>query len=154
MSSREKSSVLVVDDNDATVTLITALLGRDFDVDVARSGTEALEKTRTRPYACILLDLRLPVVDGYDVLDALAERNPDQLFTTIILTAAVNVRDLDRVKNYAVHSVITKPFDIETLLSAVKDCAAAGNRSGGALLGGGMLLLLADLLRRAESNVF
>src|SRR5436190_952284 len=79
MSRVEKPRVLLADDNEATCTLITALLYRDFEVEVAIDGREAIEYLRTRKYAALLLDLRMPHTDGFAVLDFLKEHQPKML---------------------------------------------------------------------------
>src|SRR6476659_559018 len=56
MSKVEKPHVLLADDNEATCTLLTALLQREFEVAIATDGNEAIERLRTRRYAALLLD--------------------------------------------------------------------------------------------------
>ncbi|HET8773874.1 MAG TPA: response regulator [Thermoanaerobaculia bacterium] len=147
----EKPLVLLADDNEATCTLITALLHRDFAVEIANDGQEALEKLKSRQYAAILLDLLMPGVDGYAVLDHLRRETPALLGRVIVVTASLSPRELDRVRAYPIHGLLPKPFDVETLQIAVRECAGPGGESSfrGPLLAGGMLLMLAaDLLRK------
>ncbi|HYH07746.1 MAG TPA: response regulator [Thermoanaerobaculia bacterium] len=145
----EKPSVLVVDDNEATCTLITALLQTDFAVEVVHDGQEAIARLKSRRYATILLDLLMPIVDGYGVLDFLGETNPELLRKTIVVTASLSPRQLDRVKKYEVCGIIAKPFEVDTLFAAVRQCA---DDTGplfmrGPLLSSGMILLLAEVGR-------
>lgn len=146
----EKPLVLIADDNEATCALVTAILRREFDVEVATDGTEAIEKLRVRQYACVLLDVRMPHVDGFAVLECLQQERPDLLASVIVLTAAVTKTELERVRRFPVCDVIRKPFEVETLLEAVKHCATRGNHTlhRGPLLSSGVILLLADLLRQ------
>ncbi|HEX6099390.1 MAG TPA: response regulator [Thermoanaerobaculia bacterium] len=148
----EKPLVLLADDNDATCTLITAVLHRDFVVEVAHDGHEAIEKLKRRQYAAILLDLLMPVADGYTVLDHLQSESPSTLSRVIVVTASLAPREMDRVYGYAIRGVIRKPFEVDLLQAAVRECAGLGGESSlrGPLLAGGMLLVLAaaDLLRK------
>lgn len=147
----EKPLVLIIDDNEATCTLVTALLQRDFQVETAADGIEGLERIRTRNYGAILLDLRMPHLDGYGVLQYLLENKPDVLRSVIVLTAAISKDEISRVKKYSPCSLLAKPFEIESLLALVRQCAtpdAAGAVGGNIFSGGGIILLLADLLRR------
>jgi CheY-like chemotaxis protein len=147
----EKPCVLLADDNEATCTLISALLRKDFVVEIANDGSEAIEKLKSRQYAAILLDLLMPVVDGYAVLDHLRRENPAMLDRVLVVTASLSPRELDRVGGYAIHGLIPKPFEVDTLQIAVRECAGLGGESSsrGPLLAGGMLLMLAaDLLRK------
>src|SRR5690242_2427948 len=117
MSRIEKPVVLLVDDNEATCTLVTAILQRDYNVDIATEGAEALENIKTRNYAVILLDLRMPGLDGFGVLDALKKTSPALLRRVLILTASLSARDMERLKPYSICGVVAKPFEVETLLS-------------------------------------
>ena len=146
----EKPFVLLADDNNATVTLITALLQADFVVDVATDGSEAIEKLKSRQYAAILLDLLMPLVDGYAVLDFLKENRPDLLRRVLVVTASLSSREMQRVKQYDVFGVIAKPFEVDALQSAVRHAAGEGDGPllRGPLISSGMILLLGELLKR------
>ena len=146
----EKPLVLLADDNEATCTLITALLRPEFEVDVAMDAADAMEKLKSRQYAAILLDLRMPVTDGYSVLEFLGSQRPDLLPRVLVVTAAISSRELERLHSYPICGVIGKPFEIESLLAAVKSCAGDVTPGflGGPLFSSGMLFLLADFLRR------
>ena len=125
----EKPLVLLADDNEATCTLIMALLHKDFVVDVVNDGHDAIERLKSRQYAAILLDLLMPIVDGFAVLDHLQNENPDAISRVLVVTAALSPRELDRVRGYPVRGVIPKPFEVDALQAAVKECAADGRDS-------------------------
>ena len=146
MVKSEKPRVLLIDDNEPTCTLMTALLQKDFAVDVATDGYEAIDKLRVKTYSAIILDLLMPNLDGYGVLDYLRANNPEMLRRVLVVSAALGNRDWLRVHEYNVCAVISKPFEVETLLGAVRQCAdPAAMRSH--LLTGGMILLLAEVLK-------
>lgn len=144
----EKPFVLLVDDNEATCTLITALLHKDFNVEVAADGLEALEQLRTRTYAAVILDLRMPHLDGYGVLDYLRDNNPEVLRRVLVVSAALTRTELTRLKPYDVCAIISKPFEVETLLSAVRQCVDDPSALRGRFLTSGVILFLADWLRQ------
>jgi CheY-like chemotaxis protein len=151
MSRVEKPYVLVADDNEATCALMTALLHRDFKVEISADGREAIERLRTRRYAALILDLRMPIADGFAVLDFLEEHQPAMLARVLVVTAALTPRDLDRARSFGVCGVIPKPFEVDALLAAVKRCAHVtdGKPFGPVLCSSGpMILLLADLIRQ------
>jgi CheY-like chemotaxis protein len=151
MSRVEKPYVLIADDNEATCTLLTALLHRDFTVEASFDGQETIERLRTRRYAVLILDLRMPQADGFAVLDFLKEHQPAMLPRVLVVTAAVSRGELQRAASYGLCDVITKPFEVETLLAIVKKCASVddGNPFGPMLCSSGpVILLLADLLRQ------
>lgn len=153
MSRVEKPHVLLADDNEATCTLMTALLQREFMVEIARDGREAIDKLTVRRYAALILDLRMPQPDGFAVLEHLRDSHPEMLQNTLVVTAALTQKDLARVRRFPICELIGKPFDIEILLTAVRRCAGTEG-SDGARLGNvivsssSMILLIADLLRQ------
>ncbi|HEX8151827.1 MAG TPA: response regulator [Thermoanaerobaculia bacterium] len=150
MSRNEKSVVLLVDDNEATCTLVAAILHREFEVEVASDGGEAIEKLKTKEYAAVLLDLRMPGIDGYDVLAFLKEHRPDVLRRVLVLTASLSPNELARVKDHEICGVIAKPFEIEAVLAGVKQCA--GGEGFTRFFSSGMILLLAEVLRAGFRN--
>jgi CheY-like chemotaxis protein len=145
----DKAHVLLVDDNEATCTLITALLQREFEIETVSDGVDAVETLKTKNYAAILLDLRMPHLDGYGVLDFLKANRPALLPSVIILTASLAQKELARVRTYDVCAIVAKPFEVESLLAVVKQCVGEEPRHlGGKLLSSGMIILIADLLRQ------
>ena len=154
MPSPEKPSVLLIDDNEATRTLMHALLQRDFQLDSASDGMEAIEKLRTNQYAGILLDLRMPQHDGFSVLEFLKANNPERLRTVLVVTALLTKSEIDRAKAFGICGIVTKPFDVDELLGAVKECVSEtdGGKLGNVFCTSTpMILLIADLLRQRLS---
>ena len=123
MANGEKRRVLLVDDNEATRTLINAILQRDFVTEPALDGLDAVGKLRTNHYAAILLDLRMPDHDGFSVLDFLKANQAEVLPSVLVVTASLTPKDTNRARGYGICDIITKPFDVESLLGAVKRCA-------------------------------
>jgi CheY-like chemotaxis protein len=149
MAKTEKPCVLVVDDNEATATLLRAVLQPHFTIDIAMDGDVALEKLRTNEYAATLLDLRMPTVDGFSVLEFLKSSRPQSLRTVLVVTAMLGKQELARVRTYDVAGIIAKPFEIDALLAAVQQCV--GEERGPTLPNvfcAPAILLLADLLRQ------
>ena len=149
----DKPQVLLVEDNEATSALIAALLHREFHVEHASDGQAAIDALSVKRYAAILLDVRMPVVDGVGVLDFLKTTQPGTVASVIVLTAALTERDMERLRDYPFCALISKPFEVEALLGIVRECANrehGGTRPNG-LVTGGVLLLLADLLRQQIS---
>lgn len=149
MSKIEKPSVLVVDDDDATATLLRALLQPHFAIEIAADGNEAIEKLRVKQYAATLLDLRMPHRDGFAVLDFFKSARPESLKSVLVVTALLTTQDIARVKAYGVHGIVAKPFEIDSLLAAVKSCVDSEDGPGLArVFCTPAILFLADLLRQ------
>jgi CheY-like chemotaxis protein len=125
MESSTSNVVLVIDDDEAIQTLMRVLLERmGFRVDIAGDGKAALQKLSEFRYSAILLDLMMPKVNGFEVVRHLRALQPEVLRRVVIFTAAseVTLKDFDA---RLVHRVIRKPFDIQTVVNAVSECARA-----------------------------
>jgi len=146
----DKPYVLIIDDNEATCTLIAAVLRHDFAVESVGDATDAIEKLRTNTYSVILLDLRMPNVDGFAVLDHLKATKPDMLARVLVVTALLRAEEMERARAYGICGIVSKPFEIEPLLEAVKQCAGidGGRLTNVFCSSTPMILLLADLLRQ------
>jgi CheY-like chemotaxis protein len=119
-------SVLVVDDDDAIRTLISRVLVRaDYDVAQAGNGSEALAKLRARRFQTVVLDLMMPVMSGFEVVEYL-RTNDDAGAPCIVVVSAAGERDLQSITSPLVRSVLRKPFDLPELLAAVEKCAREG----------------------------
>jgi len=152
MSRIEKPYVLLVEDNEATAALMTALLQREFAVQIASDGYDAIEQLKTRNFNAILLDLRMPHLDGFGVLDWLREHFPEMVKRVIVVSAALHDREVERLRDYDVFATIRKPFEVDALLDAVKTCTGLGGGGFRNVLGTStpVLLLIADLLRQLQ----
>ncbi len=115
-------NVLVVDDDDAIRALVTRVLQRNqYAVEQASNGEEAMTKLQQGRFDVILLDLMMPIMSGFDVIDRLTIESPDQ---PVVVMSAASDRDFQRVSNAAVvQSIIRKPFELSELLEAVRRSA-------------------------------
>ncbi|MBV9494803.1 MAG: response regulator transcription factor [Acidobacteria bacterium] len=106
--------VLVVDDEPAIRALVAKIVSRaGLAVDTARDGAEAIEKLDAGSYAVMVIDLMMPVVDGYAVVEHLRERSGTK--PAVIVITAGDSAAIRRLDGATVHSVIRKPFDIDVL---------------------------------------
>jgi two-component system response regulator ResD len=120
--SREKR-VLVVDDDDAIRALLfTVLRRRGFALDTARNGEEAMQRCARCHYAVLLLDLMMPKMSGYEVLEALEQESADTRPLVVVLTAGNEPRNLNPE---IVAGTVRKPFDIEMLVDTLTACMSA-----------------------------
>jgi DNA-binding response OmpR family regulator len=116
--------VLLADDDPAIRPLIVVLCKRlGFICDEAYDGEIALEKIRSAEYVVFLLDLMMPKLNGYQVIEALRElpRRP----AVIVLTAQGSNQTEAVADGNVVHAVIQKPFDINELTTLLVDTATA-----------------------------
>lgn len=110
--------ILVVEDEIATRTLLSAGLSEDFEVTDAADGREAIERLQESSFDSIVLDLMMPVMDGFGVLHFLEAQRPEMLDRVIVVTgAADHLTNLLPVEKLA--AVLTKPCGIAELSSVV-----------------------------------
>ena len=106
--------VLVVDDEPAIRALIAKIVQRaGFDVDIARDGGEAIEKLRAGGHSVLVIDLMMPVMDGYEVIRTIRDMHLHNV--AIIVITAGDTAAIRRLDPGVVHSVLRKPFDIDVL---------------------------------------
>lgn len=116
-------NVLVVDDDLASRSLFKNLLGRKgFDVDSAKDGCTAFDQMKRQNYSVILLDLMMPNVNGFELLERLERDSPALLPRVIVITGA-SQRTLQNLDTSKVWGLIRKPFDIDNLVSSAVACA-------------------------------
>ena len=114
---------LVIDDDRALRGLFTTLLDRNgFTVDVAGDGRIAFDHLNRHNYSVILLDLMMPDVNGFELLDRMERDSPSLLDRVIVMTGAAQ-RQVERVDGKPVWDVIRKPFDIDHLVSSAIACS-------------------------------
>jgi len=118
--TREKQTVLVVDDNPDNITLINGLLRPLYQVKVAINGVKAIAMTKKNPPDIILLDLVMPEMDGYQVCRILKNDVNFWEIPIIFLTAQNDVDAESKGFELGAADYITKPVNSAILLSRVK----------------------------------
>jgi DNA-binding NtrC family response regulator len=112
------NKILIVDDDpDFCCNLSDILTENGFEVLTAANGREALLKTQSVSADLVLLDLRLPDMEGMKVLKRIKESSPD--LEIIIITAYMDVRDAIQAMKLGAYDYISKPFDNDELLLTI-----------------------------------
>ncbi len=119
--------VLIVDDDATIRELIGSVLRRrDLIVDEAQDGLQALELLKENSYSVVLLDLLMPNVDGFGVIENLGTAISTPVVLVITGADRSLIRQLDPQR---IHGVVNKPFDAEDLATLVVACAEIKSRS-------------------------
>ena len=116
-----KGNVLVVDDTLANLRLLTSLLkGQGYTVRPVPDGTLALSAAFAEPPDLVLLDIRMPGLDGYEVCERLKADDRTRHIPVIFISAQTEL--LDKIKGFSIGAVdyITKPFEAEEVLARVE----------------------------------
>jgi two-component system OmpR family response regulator len=119
------ASVLIIDDDLPIRALLRTLVKRAGHQSwEARNGREALQLLRERDFDLCFVDLMMPGVSGFDVLEMLRKERPEKLRCVVVVTAASD-RDLQRANLQGTFAVLRKPFDLDALLQVVSACLSA-----------------------------
>jgi DNA-binding response OmpR family regulator len=124
--------LLVVDDEPSMRDLLTRVLSNaGHEVAVAESGEEALTRIGKERFDLLIVDRNLPGMSGIDVLNQVRIQDPG-LFA-VMITAYPNAESEAAARSLGVHSYITKPFGIVTIVAAVDAAILAGRAAAGKL---------------------
>ncbi|MBL8840865.1 MAG: sigma-54-dependent Fis family transcriptional regulator [Planctomycetes bacterium] len=116
--------LLLVDDEVNLRAVLKGLLERDgWSVDEAADGAAGLAKARERSYAAVLTDLRMPGMDGAQLLDQLRREQPET--PVVMLTAHGNVATAVDAMRRGAFDFLTKPFDPHELAQVLERAAAS-----------------------------
>jgi len=112
--------ILIVDDNDTIRKTLKAILEDEgYTVDLAATGQEAIQKTEENAYDIALLDIRLPDMEGVELLKLIKDNVPKT--RKIMLTGYPSMQNAIAALNKDADAYLVKPVDVEKLLSTIKD---------------------------------
>jgi two-component system response regulator RegX3 len=117
--------VLIVEDEPDILMLLRVVIEMNgYDAALAADGSTALERLDAEKPDLVLLDLMLPVMDGWSVLAEMRSRpNPPPV---IICSAARSARDVELAEERGAEAVLLKPLDMDQLLETMSQSLAAG----------------------------
>ena len=131
MNTKNEVEILLVEDNPNDVELTTRALRKHNlanKLHVAKDGAEALDylfgadgTMKHEKPKVILLDLKLPKVDGIEVLRRIKSDERTKTIPVVVLTSSNQERDLKECYNLGVNSYITKPVEFESFIAAVSE---------------------------------
>ena len=113
-------SVLVVDDEPQVVSVLEFTLRADgFQTYTAHDGLEAMDQVRRHHPALMVLDVMMPRMDGWSVLEALRAMPAADRPRVVMVTALASTADRSRASALGAEAYVPKPFDIERLLEVL-----------------------------------
>ncbi|MFW5878457.1 MAG: response regulator [Myxococcota bacterium] len=122
----ERPKVLVVDDDRDLLDLLELVLDmRGYDVRTAANGEEGLAEAERETPDVILLDMKMPVMNGWDFAKRY-RRKPDPRAPIVVFTASADARRI--ADEIGAEDFIGKPFDVSRLVSKVGRWAQAAKR--------------------------
>jgi CheY-like chemotaxis protein/HD-like signal output (HDOD) protein len=119
--SKKKLTILVVEDHSSLCELLSLYLIRHgYQVRSADNGESALEKLSSETIHLVLLDLMLPRLDGFAVLQQLREKPSNPVPYIIVVSAGVSERDRNKVLELGANEYMPKPFHLMRLLERIQ----------------------------------
>jgi putative two-component system response regulator len=124
MELQSQARILIVDDAEENIKLVTEILNRPkkvYQIHSANDGFEALEKVKVVSPDLIMLDVVMPGIDGFEVCRILKENEKTRLIPVVMITALDSQQDRLRGLEAGVDDFISKPFNVYELLARVKN---------------------------------
>src|SRR3990170_3928386 len=122
----EEHSVLVVDDEPQVVWMLQfSLEAEGYRTFSARNGKAALEQITEHHPKLMLLDIMMPVMDGWSVLEEMVALPPDQRPRVIVVSARASLRDRAKAAELGADAFVAKPFNVDDLLGVLHDLEEA-----------------------------
>ena len=119
---QKKSTIMIIDDDKMTCSLIKKIFDKDYDIIIANNGKEAIEYLSDNDnssfkanIACIFLDLLMPVLDGFSVLDYLNDNNYLNKLPVIIISGNYDKETRNRAYSYQIADMLEKPFNVQVV---------------------------------------
>jgi DNA-binding response OmpR family regulator len=114
--------ILIVDDEpNIVMSLEYTFKKNNFEVFIARDGQEALDILKVQLPDIIILDVMMPMVDGYATLEHIKKDNRLQHCKVIFLSAKNKEKDIEKGLQLGANLYVTKPFSVKKLLDQVQD---------------------------------
>lgn len=112
--------ILIVEDNELNMKLFFDILKyQNYEPIKALDGLEGYEKIKSETFDLIILDIQLPKMTGFEILEKLKEENVS-LPPVVIASACAMDEDKKKAKEYGIEDYITKPIDINNFVKTIK----------------------------------
>jgi len=114
----EEPNILIIEDDESTRKILTLVLAKKgYATETARTGKEALEKAKKQSFNVTLLDIKLPDMEGMELVAPLKELHPD--LAVIVITAYASLETALQALKEGAADYITKPLDMKEVLAAI-----------------------------------
>ena len=117
MADKDNDRAIIIDDEESvceTLELFLSNMGFFEEIVICQDGNEALKKLSNHDYSIVLLDLNMPGIDGFEVINKLKEEHKtDETFVQriIIVSGGLGIDNIEKAKSLGVKHFLAKPFD-------------------------------------------
>lgn len=115
----EKHRILIIEDNPDTRRFLEVMLGKEFDMITAENGVIGIDYARNKSPDLILLDIMLPILNGYDTCSLLKKDEKTKHIPVIFLSAKNTITDITHGLSTGADDYLPKPFDYKELLARI-----------------------------------
>jgi two-component system cell cycle response regulator DivK len=123
-------TILIVEDNEMNRDMLSRRLQRrGYDILIATDGAEGLAAARERSPDLVLMDMSLPVIDGWEATRQLKSEEATSRIPVIALTAHAMSGDRQRAVDAGCDDFDTKPIELERLLGKIEHCLGRAEKS-------------------------
>lgn len=130
MNPSDQKKILIVDDDPQVHKILSTVLTKNYDVDLAADATQALSKMAVSKPDLIILDIMMPDMSGIELCQKI--RNESHAKGPLILMLSAKDTQADRIKGlqYGADDYVTKPFHVSTLVHKIEHMLSkSGDRS-------------------------
>jgi len=117
----KKNTLLIVDDENANLKVLTHILGSDFTIYTASNGLNALQKAKELQPDLILLDILMPGMDGYETLSTIKNTEEIKKIPVVFITGLDSEEDEEKGLSLDAADYITKPFSVPIVKLRVRN---------------------------------
>src|SRR5512147_1086140 len=115
-----KEKILVVDDDKKVIGYLSKMLTKfdEFSVEVAESAEEALQKIQSGRFDLVLVDLKLPDMDGIQLITEIVNSKPEVL--TVLITGHASIDSAVEAMKRGASDYLAKPFDLDDMVARLR----------------------------------
>lgn len=129
LTENDKSTIMIIDDDKMTCNLIKKIFDKDYDIVIANNGEEAINLLKGNEgntiyrnnISCIFLDLVMPVLDGFSVLDYLNDFNYLSKLPVIIISGNYDKSIRNKAYSYKIADMLEKPFNVQVVRHRIEN---------------------------------
>ena len=119
----DKKKIIVADDSNIMLNFITNNIDEDYDIIKANNGKEAIQALENNEVYAILLDLNMPGLNGFQVMDYMQEKDIFEKIPVVIITGDDTEETIKKAFTYPILDVLNKPFkeeNIKRIMTSIK----------------------------------
>jgi len=122
MKNKNDITILLAEDDDHISRLVEyILMTKGFVVVAVKNGQDAIDMISSRSFSLVILDIMMPVKDGFSVLRFIRESDKYNHLPVLMLTAKGQQKDMASAARFGATKYLTKPFDPDELVDTVND---------------------------------